>query len=455
MLLALPALTGCAEPGTGDAAPPKPALPVCRDPCLLAIDPGPSRAWEPAVAVDPKDPAHIVVASTSLQADPTASTASPWLAAHVSSDGGRSWTKHEMPGGPGADPRHPLATATGLHDPALLFLKDVTLLYAGLASVPIVTEHGVAVESGGTIFVARSSDGGRTFPDIAIAARGEGIGASAEIPGAGPQYTGAAFRFHDNPWMALAPDGSVLLTMRRIWVGHPDGLDSDCEILFSSSSDGGRSWSAPRVVAAGNCVVGGYPAAGENGSWAVAYHGPGSLGGLAVWVATSKDHGATWDTTEVAPAAPRSLLPALAMARPPGNGSLWLAFESQGGDGEGSVPTLAWSGDGGRTWTLQAQLDASDGSTIPSMAVDDGGAVWITSFHQSGTGPSATSEYRAHRYAGSLSAPLVLDAGIEDDTARLGHYMGLASIPGGGAFAVWVAHRDGEFDIMGAAIGVP
>ena len=82
--------------------------------------------------------------------------------------------------------------------------------------------------AGFNVYVARSEDGGITFPDLFLAAPKT-------------EFTTAAFL--DKPWIAVGPDDSIYITWSAIV--NPQG---NAVIRIARSTDHGQSWSAPVTV---------------------------------------------------------------------------------------------------------------------------------------------------------------------------------------------------------------
>lgn len=95
---------------------------------------------------------------------------------------------------------------------------------------------------GSELWVARSVDGGRTWPQLALAARFEGIPRT---------FPGQSFRNLSLPIMAVAPDGALYLTYAAYRDAPQPQLDADgqqADILLVRSADSGLTWSEPVTV---------------------------------------------------------------------------------------------------------------------------------------------------------------------------------------------------------------
>lgn len=182
-------------------------------------------------------------------------------------------------------------------------------------------------------------------------------------------------------------------------LGNTKGGDRD--ILFASSTDAGKTWSAPEVVdagARGDMAFDASPrvAADAKGTWLVAW----SSGGAAedrdgfqrgVLVARSEDGASTWSPPQALAGESEDDRPDFG-PRLAGDGKghwicAWSSSDSLGDTiGKDRDLLLVRSDDGGRTWTKRAALnqeaagDSGDDDT-PELAVDGAGnwvAVWTS-----------------------------------------------------------------------------
>lgn len=446
LLLVVLALTGCLGSGreAGAEAAEVAPTPACREACAVVIDTG--APWEPAVAVDPTDPLHVVASSQDQSPSSETGMVRSWGLSHVTFDGGLTWETVRLPGGLEGDPAHPLFRFGWMDDSAPAFLPDGTLLWSAIVIEPsrqLAPVHGV----GASLVVLRSVDGGLTFDDVVVVADGEGWRGT----GIGPldlDAPGASHAFHDKQWFAIAPDGLALLVWDVVYRGHlrcPDPwVEVECtELVFSTSRDGGRTWTPPAVIADGGIYSGAFPLILEDGTWVVSYRD--TTASEAV-VAVSADAGASWSSTVVDLA---TKFPVLAKGPGPGGERVTMAYP-RSADHHDSLQDVAlrWSDDGGATWSAPLTLDVGEheGRTNPAIASDGAGGVYVTYWHVLDEG----AELRAtHVRNGVASAPLVLGV-TEGPTWETGDYMGLAALPDGGAYAVWNARHGKEMRVTSA-----
>jgi hypothetical protein len=126
-------------------------------------------------------------------------------------------------------------------------------------------------------------------PYVVVAARA-GPGAAWTVRRLGPKRT--ADFWDDHPSIAVARDGRVYVAWSRLLRWTYEG------IVVSSSGDGGRKWTKPRLVSPHLS----FPrlaatAAGPDGTLYVT----GIAARLGVWLARSVDHGKTFKLVRVAP----------------------------------------------------------------------------------------------------------------------------------------------------------
>lgn len=422
-------LAGCLG---APATPPPEAADPCAYPCAIEIDPDMAYVREPMVAASPSDPLHLVVA-----AQDNGPLGDSWDVAEVSRDGGATWTRARLPGGPNEAPTHPLVRATKTSDPIAVVLRDGTVVYAGLAS--LVGDGAVAgfAAQGVSLFVARSEDGGLTYPEVTVV---------AEQPGATgfvffPVFQYASVLQDDKPWMAVGPADEVLL----VW-SHHVASPARSEVVWSVSTDAGRTWSAPTVIEDDEGVFWGVsPAIAPDGTWHVAYVAGGQDAegfSYALRVASSADAGATWAVVAVDGVVPFQA-PQLAVDATAGR--LVLAYVDGPDGATFGDAVLTTSSDRGVTWSAPDVFAAGDGTDAQlSLAVAPDGAVRVALW---ATDAEGVSERRLLTPEDASVPPLTLGSG-----AVSGDYAGLVAWDGG-TYAVWPRWSDGvpTLDGMGLA----
>ncbi len=177
---------------------------------------------EISVVVNPQNPDNIIVGAN----DYTTPHNDVWCGVYTSMDGGKNWQIGMIPGHPtdftSQGITSPLKIFMGSGDPVLAAASDGSIYYAGIAF-----ERTVAGPS--AIFVARSQDGGITWPssDISIVS----------------YYGDGVTSFHDKEWIAVDPNNGNIYCVWAMFTAY-----SQANIMFSKSTDGGATWTPERVI---------------------------------------------------------------------------------------------------------------------------------------------------------------------------------------------------------------
>jgi len=295
---------------------------------------------ELSVAINPADPNNVVVAS--MAAGPPGG---PRITnyAYVTKDGGESWSTVLHP--------NPQSRTQG--DDA------VTFDAAGRAYHSYISFDGIRVvrpqKAWNGIFVTSSDDGGLTWGD----------------PVPVVDHPDTVEPFEDKPWLVTdnAPDsphlGNLYLAWSRFDVYGSDNPNDSTHILFSRSTDGGETFSAPvRISDAGgdavdsdDTVEGAVPAVGPNGEVYLAWAGP-----RGIVFDRSQDGGVTFGEDQVVTDNPGGWdIPVSGMVRH--NGMPVTGVDLSGGAHGGSI-YVNW-------------IDERNGDTdVFVMASRDGGESW-------------------------------------------------------------------------------
>ncbi|MGQ0536005.1 MAG: hypothetical protein ACT4PT_08025 [Methanobacteriota archaeon] len=408
------------------------------------MDDGPERAFEPDAAVDPNDPDHWIIGSTVFHEDAEMGTPL-YLTVHVTFDAGRTWTGGRFPGD--VAPDHALVAYTHSADPAVVILDDGSALYAGMAATGVLHPPGatgLALFRPFDVFVARSTDGGLTWPEAAIVVRGTGM------MGVGPpQGLFVAGTWPDHPWLAAGPDGRVLLTWQ---LREAEGGPQTFTAYASISRDGGRSWSPPVPIDERFDSGTARPSVAPAGTFWLSYQDQ-SKDPRDVWIASSRD-GREWA---------RRLVPDVATSWfhdfDASGVALGLVYVPADVDGMETVRLLR-SADGGLTWSAW-DLDRSEapGHTMPRVVVRGTAALATYYYPLAGGG----SEYRAALVStdGVVSRAVLSVAPIGESEIvgrggwpKFGDYVGLGAGPTG-AVASWVSADIPDTDLQAAWVPWP
>jgi len=206
--------------------------------------------WNPdneiAVAVNPKNPDHVVAGSNDYFYRFNNSTGARQAIVptgfFTSTDGGASWVDGQIP----------LRSGNGAGDPSPAFVgrdsssnpRQSTVLMAQLENTG---GQGGCCVSQGDVAVSRSTDGGFTWSQPITVFKGQGTGI-------GPA-NGATF--FDKEWLTVnnypgTPSyGRAVVTATRFLNG-PHGSYAESPIWMSYSDDGGRTWSEPTEISGSN-----------------------------------------------------------------------------------------------------------------------------------------------------------------------------------------------------------
>ena len=402
---ALASLVGAVTASAGSSGPA-----LVRDVQANLVQNGPfpqNKQNEPAIAQNPTNPKNLI-AGANDEIDEPACTASgcPFVAnvglsgVYVSNDGGKSWTQFSAPAGgdntasyngsnihtlPGFGK---LARELGMPglasdgDPNIAFSADGTAYYSSLAGV-----RGTTIPD--LITVSSSNDGGQTWSDPVLAT---------------DKTNPVDFNDKETVWVDKSPTspfkGNVYVSW-TLFVGVP-GVPEP--IVFSRSTDGGKTWSPAQKLSASfdNRTKGGRQGStirtDADGNVYVIWESGGTIDGVktdAQVFAESTDGGASFSKQS-------TIAPVNDMPSPlPGSsfrndnfpaadidqvhGTIYVSWSDYVG-GHGKV-LLTSSSDGGTSWTTPVTaLDVAgrtaffnglavspDGSrvSVASQALDD------------------------------------------------------------------------------------
>jgi len=320
----------------------------CDPACNRPAGTGPRPANEVTIAINPTDDRNIVAAAN----DYGTPNSDAWVGFYTTHDGGKSWNRSLVPGyrpsaspfplpcGGGLLPGQGICGFEGAGDPVLAVDSEGNFYLAGIA----FKRSQITVGQTSAIFVAKSTDGGDTFPDVTVLAT-----AISKVS------------FHDKEWIAVDPVGGNVYVTWTLF-----NLFAISQILESHSTNGGQSWTTPKVISEtgvrslSDDTQGSQVEVDNNGTVHVAwidYTAP-----EAMKYSSSRDGGSSYS-------APRAIAPVTPIASPQGNTTYRtptmpdMAIDLTNGTYNGSI--YIW-------WPDESNGDAD----IFQVFSRDGGATW-------------------------------------------------------------------------------
>jgi BNR repeat-like domain len=319
---------------------------------------------ETAIAVDPNNPQVIVAGandyvsrtwSCTIAGTPCSALGDGYSGTYLSTDGGSTWCCTAT------DPNHLGTLIPGVErltggqydaggDPSVAFDSRGTVYYAGLGFNRTSAPNTVAVNRG-TINNGSLTWSAPTFIN---------------------QTTSPAI-LNDKEWIAVDHNPAspfrdrVYVTWTRFKFQAQTGAYVQSPIAFVSSSDGGRTFTTPKMISgSAHYGQGSRPVVGPDGSLYVFWDGSTRLATTdSTYVVKSTDGGATWSAPKaIAPLVDIAPLhntafrvnsyPAAAVAA---NGDVYATWDTE--TSAGSVAVYSKSTDGGNTWSAPARVFAA------------------------------------------------------------------------------------------------
>lgn len=391
---------------------------------------------EPQLAVNPKDPKHLL--ATAMVVNPSA-VADSDCAVFLSFDGGRTWAQHNF-------------GVPECADPWVALREDGTALFAGLS-----------MARNNEMQLVRSADGGRTWASV-------------------PLDLG---RIHDHESMIVDTTtgphaGSIYLVSHGSWRGK-SGRSSG-SIFVTRSADGGRTFTPPVHIVPSNLNFNVLtPGVLSDGTLVVPYMDfqsnisdfrsrAGELERKRAWVVTSGDGGQTFSpplfVSEACGLGFGSL--AVDLSIRPTRDRLYFICNNR----ELSGILVHNSENGGDNWSQPVRADAAAGEVAfrrpPAVAVNRDGVVGVTWYERRTDGDRQCQHlyFTASLDGGKTFLPEVRVSSAPScpDTARNGRvatrwpeggdYSGLAAAADGTFHVLWPDSRDGIYRLWTAPVTV-
>jgi len=430
------------------ASPPGEA--VASAPVLVNQDGGNQPQQEPSLALDPKDPARVFVAFKDWR------SGRKRVACARSEDGGRTWSDGLLGFGPN-DYREQ-------SDPWLAVDRRGNVFLGAL-----FYRNPIAAGSG--IFVARSSDGGRTFASPVAVAEAQG----------GDQEDKDAIVVDDTGGLG---DGRLYVAWAHLEDSNRDGAPDRSHIRLSCSRDQGASFGPAVTVSDGERNHGPVPLVRADGTLAVVWVMDIRAGATRLLADLSGDGGATFGTDavvaevvapgiysqesgfrELRPGLRVTPLPAAAVDRSDGpfRGSVYVAWTD--GRTEDADILLACSRDGRRfSPPVRVNGDAPRNGRdqfFPVVAVDGSGRVHVA-FMDRRDDPENLRMHLYHAVSLDGGASFRVEERVTttpsdprtDFNGRLiGDYIGMGAV-GERVLAAWCDTTGGNQDVRVTALSV-
>ncbi len=374
---------------------------------------------EPVVAVNPRDPANIVVASIVVQEPGSDRFWDSWtVQALVSSDGGATWGRHRLPG---------LENAFA-GDPWLSWTPDGAVYLSCLVRVNR-EERSTPLK----VWLYRSTDGGRRWSgpvEVLFAGAGSLDHPMLDISD-GERYLFASRGLSS---IVVSRAGTSLEALEPLPGYEPDSLNNN--LGNGAGLPGGRfvfsyfSMSVPQ---------------------------PSPL-----WAIRSSDGGRTYQRSLITPEHIPVGFPSMTTNRSSGVRagrvySVWVRSDAR------PYVMLGYSDDVGASWSLPVRVHTDSSvrtRALPAVSVDGSGVVavaWIDGRHHAGDCWDVYAT--ASRDGGTTFLPeqrLTPETTCPGASANLGagrrwrwggDYIGLAPTTGGGFYVVWSDARSGVYQV--------
>ena len=338
-------------------------------------------------------------------------------------------------GGRKFGPSRVVLGSKGLHawDPAVAVAPDGTVYVSYMVSSAVATPGGDAREA--VPAVAVSVDHGRSFARVSklpvpTPSTQNGNWGDRDFIAVGPD--GTVYVTWD---YGPSADEVKLICSQEDSCGFSGG---DFNAVVQKSTDGGKTWSSLRPISPGFPLGGAFSApivVGPDGTLDVLYLGhPTDPSTLAVgpgteYFTSSSDGGATWSSpVAVDPGAGTVALSTWwidGSLSVDASGALYAAWDTQTGTRD--TAWLAWSSGGGRTWSPALRVTSGSTERLTAVAAAGPGSAYVAWQTPRATRPRGYAMY-ARRFA--------LGEGWTAPAKRVSHHFGARSVWPGDTFGL-------------------
>jgi BNR/Asp-box repeat len=338
-------------------------------------------------------------------------------------------------GGKKFGPSRVVRGSKGLHawDPAVAVAPDGTVYVSYMVSSAVVTPGGDVREA--VPAVAVSVDHGRSFARV------------TQLPVPPPATQNG--NWGDRDFIAVAADGTIyvswdygpsadevsLICSQEDSCGFAGG---DFNAVVQKSTDGGKTWTALRPISPGFPLGGAFSApivVEPDGTLGVLYLGhPTDPSTLAVspgteYFTSSSDGGATWSSpVAVDPEAGTVALSTWwidGSLSVDSSGTLYATWDTQAGTHD--TAWLAWSGDGGKTWSPALPVTSGSTERLTEVAAAGPGSAYVAWQIPRATRPKGYTMYLRR---------FVVGEGWTGRARRISHHFGARSVWPGDTFGL-------------------
>jgi hypothetical protein len=386
-----------------------------------------------------------------------------WFGVYLSQDGGATWFNTFVPGFPSdtsaAGLASPLLGLDASGDPVVRFDSTGDLYVNGIAfnrnfdqpdrpvdNLVYVAKYDYTpgTPAGGSTPSSAGNPPNFTYAGTTVVDRGA-VGFA--VPGA----SGFAGTFTDKNWMEIDTNSSSSSPCAgNIYVAHTNfhGVGGNSPIVFSSSTDGGQTFTGPKTISTGG--PSGTPnnqgadiAVGPTGTIYVAYNAFERSTGLdSINLVKSTDCGRKWTRPVFVGAVNAPQAPGVAFRTPTfafvsaddtDRNIVYVAYQSLAGDYDIYVQR---SSDGGATWGAPVQANEDPGSRhqiFPTIDVSNGDlhVAWYDFRHSATAANEALDVY----YASSNTAGVPYPAFSHNERVSDVSHNGNCLLFGGGTAA--------------------